>query len=489
MGQNAFAVVTVLRADPSINLTCVDIVAKPQKSMQGMRLSLQIYPTQMAPQNLSLQSLKEEVYSSIEIVHNVYRSIFDKLVASNKMKAEDRDALLADFKKNDLKRFEPAQSQTNGIENTVYFIWRSASGEPAAILRATMIRAGEQRQLPIEAKGIVVPNGNRVELERVFNSPGSHAEIVSREMMMVLAQFLEKYFGSNDYEAYGQTDAGRARLYHRDYGFSTKELPHESPLMKYLVNVPGETLHTRYVGHIEQAFKRAFTPPFDPDGALEYLRAFESKRGMENYIPNLVAQSAILASQKNYTAALEIVHHLKEIGHAEVNLDYGALWESRTLFDAIKNQGDADAALAVIQQHLLTNPLLTTSYNDRALLFLITKLKILLAKERFSEAQNLIDQNKILLISGMKQQKHLYDLQMGWVAGTFNYPYPMSVARLNQISLMWDLSTHMDPYSTSVLYPRTYQIAADDSAKLGLKDQAIRFRRIGRFLEQQRLIP
>jgi hypothetical protein len=437
----ASAYVTVL--SPTVD--CEQLLL--QKATKGMRLSLENDPTENPAEVMSREAYSVEALDGIEKVRSAYTEVFRGM----KMSPDEIRQTLDDFAKEDASRVNQVPGQ-NGLDNTVYLVWRDQAGIPFTILRATLIKKGENRKLPVE-KHLEIDQGNRVELERAYNAKTPKANIHIRETLMVLADYLKSYFGNNDYTVHIRTERARARDYRRYYGFTFTEHPELGQLEKYHCVISGADFHYRYIGHVEEAKNLAFRSGHSPsnmEAALNLLRDFEQRPGMKDFIPNLVMQSVLLAANGFYSKAVEVSTRLKEIGHADVNEDYFALWNSRALYDPITRRGDASKSLQVLREYLQRHPLQRQDYNDRALLFLVFELKILLASEKWEDARTLLNQNEILLLFGMLKMTKQYQWMWAWA------PRQHESHKTRYIELMWDLGTHMDQFSTSVLHVETW---------------------------------
>jgi hypothetical protein len=476
IASQANAYVTVL--GPRLERKCAErLAAEPEveRSTRGIRITLEDDPTTKPPEQMNRQAYSVEALGTVEKVREVYAEIFKR----RNMSPEEQKAVLDGFERDDRARVDGAGPSHNGLDNTVYFVFKNFSGQPMSVVRATIIRKGEGRRLPSESH-LPLPDENRVELERAYNSTGPWSETAAREIMMVLATYLQQYFGSNDYTLYALTDAVRARHYKSYYGFESQEHPELEPLIRYLVSQKGVDFYERYVGHINEAYYMAFFlgPSLGGNG-LPHLREWESKTGMHGYIPNLVAQAVILASRQRYAEALEISRRLSAQGNAQINNDYFALWESRAQYSPITTEGDGDKALEILHAYTAKHPLQTGSYNDRALLFLIYELKILLGMERFDEARKLYLANRALIAAGLEKQAPIFNKY--WkVISTHPFQRPMVAARarLRSTELLWDLATHGEPYSVSAMHPETYELAARECDTLGRHEMAAHYRRV-----------
>lgn len=453
-----------------------------EKSVRGLRLSLEDDPTLQPPAVMSEDAYQLEALTSIESVRNVYAQIFKKL----KMSDEESAAILAKFEADDRERTIKGSPAKNGLDNTAYFVAKNRQGQPVSVLRATMIRAGESRRLPLEEK-VKVKDGNRVELERAYNARGAHSQIPAREMMMVMADYFKDYFGSSDYTAYALTDKPRAELYRTSYDFTPEEQPQLDPMYRYLVKIKGEWLHFRYVGHIHEAYKLAFQwGPFNKGSAMHLLTEMNNSPGLKDYLFNLIAQSVVAASGQDYEQALGIANRLRAMGHADINEDYANLWEIRILYDPINRKGDGEQALSKLREYLARKPLQTAKYNDRAMLFLVYELKILFGLEHFDQAEALVNKHRELLYEGVSRMNATFAIQWKPMLGYEDIPrLTAAKARRKNIELMWDIGTHADFWSTPVLRPVTYRRMDADSRTLGKPELADHYQRVGEWLVHQ----
>jgi len=429
-----------------------------QRKVRGLKMSLSHDPTDQPAQNMGVDAYSVEVLSDLEKVRDVYASIF----ATRGIPADEAQSTLEQFKQADENRVTQQHNQ-NGLDNTVYLVNRSKDGVALSVMRATLIRSEDKRQLPLEAH-VKIPTGHRVELERAYNSPGPRAHIVANEMMMVMAQYLRSYFGGDNYTVYALTDQGRARLYERHYGFTTEHKPEMPTLVQYLCSQSGAALYDRYLGHIERAYQMAFQLSNygrGKDEALELLNRYESQPGLKDYIPNLVARSVILAGYREYNQAVQVSRRLHSIGFAEINTDYLALWNARAKYDALEIKGNAPLAEDQLQRYLRSRPLDLTQYNERALLFLVFQIKHYFSTGQYSQAEKLLRDHRVILQIG--RAKMAGQFQAIWQ----NYTRlsrreallsPLSPAtRIWYLSLLMDLSTHKDPFSTAALHPQVWR--------------------------------
>lgn len=466
---SAHAYITVYSSHPS----CSDLFLGKttlQKSTEGYRLSLNRDQTEQSPQRLSGETYSVEVLEAVGKVRSVYAELFEEA----KMDPREAEEVLRKFAREDEERVREGGGGKNGPDNTVYFVNRSANGAPRGVLRATLIRGGDSRGLPLE-RYVKLPGGNRVEFERAFNSPGARSDVLAGEMMTVVAKYLEDYFGSNDYTLYNLTDPARARLYKKDYGFQIERQGHLPRMLGYLCSQSGKDFHYRYVGHIQAAYWMAFSQlPYGSgkDAALALLERFAAQPGLGQLIPNIVARAAISAAFRDYAKAVAVSDSLKAIGHAEINEDYYALWKSRMAFDPFANQGDAARALESLDRYLEQKPLEVHTYNDRALLFLIYRLKLLLAKQDFGAARTLLGEHRELLREGREKMQPVY----GRIWKMIQRDTRQEERRLH-LELLLDLSTHMEPFATSVLHEESWRSLALVERELGHLEQAERWDR------------
>lgn len=477
----AHAYVTVL----SPHVDCATTVLK--KSVRGMRLTLAGDPTEAPAETLTPEEYSVEALNGVEKVRAVYAKIFRR----RKMPKEEADAILRSFEEQDAARLK----NKDGLDNTAYFVWYGRDGEPQGVVLATVVRKGEGRKLPLE-KYVDLPDGNRVELERAFNSPGRYSSIVARETMMVVAEYLGKYFGSNDYNTYLLTDELRANHYGKEYGFTTVEQPQLPEMYRYLCEQKGDELYFRFKGHVEAAYRMAFQEKNWYPGGLDYIKsgpiAFLNEilkfPGMKDYIPNLAAQATILAAFRDYAPALAISKRLNEVGRgAPINDDFLTLWESRVAFNPIENVGDAAEGMRIIDEYLSRHPLDLTRYNDRAVLFLVYRLKILFATERFEEAGQILGKYKNLLQTGIEKMAPFYALHWNYMTSNSNLAEKYSGvarARLFLLPLLFDVSTSRDMLSTAVLRPEAWETLAHLASIRGEKTLRFHYRAIAHTLRR-----
>jgi hypothetical protein len=447
-----------------------------QKRVQGMRLSLADDPTLKPAVDLPAEDYKVEVLQGVDHVRSIYQEIFK----ARNLDETEATAILAGFAKEDQARVQQT-GQGNGLDNTVYFVTRSLDGSVRSIVRATILKRDDRRGLPLE-NYVHIPTGNRVELERAYNAPGPKAHLAASELMMVLAKFLNERFPANDYTIYLLTDSLRARHYRSEYGFQIRAQTDLEEHLRYLCLQKGEAFYDRYVGHVQRAYAKAFyTMPYGSgrQEALDLLRTVEKQTGMHDYVPNLVGQAVILAAFQDYRGAVEVSDHLREVGSAEINRDYYALWQSRTLFNPFTGQGDPVAAQAVVDQYLQQNPLPMETYNDRALLFLIYELKILFGQGDLDAARALLNKNVLILRLGQIKMLAIY--RQIWDGLQSSVPSPQ---RRWYTQMLLDLSTHYDPFATSVLYAETWNELARLSETNGEPELAKKYFAIGKVLEE-----
>ncbi len=467
-----------------------------QKSVQGMLINLEGDPTEDPPENLSTEDYTFEAAQGVDAVRQAYRDLFAEKKrrlekAGRKISEQEEQefaALLVELEAEDKVRMQINEGQS-GIENTVYLLWKTKAGAIRGVLRATYVKKGEHRQLPMESH-MQLPDENRIELQRFYNIQGPYSAIVAREMLMVLAKFSKKYFGSNNYKVHLLTDAARARHYQSHYGMHYRIEPGLSDVQKYYCFLSGEESYDRYVGHIDRAYELAFVKG-DRMGGIKLLVEYESRLGMKDYIPNLVAQSVIFAQARFYHIAVEISDHLKTIGSAPINDDYYVLWKSRIEYDPLNNQGDPQKALSILQDYLDSFRLKLTAYNDRALLILIYQLKIYLGSADWASAEALIRANKALLLEGRRENRRNYMLQFAWLGLPRSWKVSDGVQKYQQLkqTLEWmlDLSTHRDSFATSVLHPEDWQQLADLNKFVDNNTLVTRYSKIAEFLKAQGL--
>lgn len=184
----------------------------------------------------------EEAFLALHTVEQAYWDIFLKRGMSVKEAREIIHGM-----DNELRFAVGTGTDVNGLDNTVYFLSQRKDGTTRAIVRATLIRRGEKRKLPAESK-VALPDENRVELERAFNSPDSANSRVTHELLRAAAEYFRSYFEGDGYTVYALTDSPRARLYRSRYGFKTTKQPQLDPMYGYLAHQSGADFYRRYVG-------------------------------------------------------------------------------------------------------------------------------------------------------------------------------------------------------------------------------------------------
>ena len=270
------------------------------------------------------------------------------------------------------------------------------------------------------------------------------------------------------------------------YGFEREVVHGLSNNENFLIHQSGSDFFQRYSLHILEAFDMAFQRG-RPREALDYLKDWEKKPGLHNFVPNLVMQSIILAAQRRYNEALAISERLKGVGRgAPVNWDYNILWRARIVYDPIQDIGDADRTLAMVDEYLARAPLKMDKYNDRILLFTIYRLRILLAKERFDEAAALVNSTRPFLEKGIYQQNEYFEYQREYL--NFDGPKFLSPARLLAgIGLVWDMSTHCDAFATAVLKEEAYVHAMYAAKMLNHYKMASHYQRVLHWLREMKI--
>ena len=440
------------------------------RSVQGLRRSLQSDPTEQPPTVLPMEAYRYEVLSGVEKVRSIYQEIFH----NRNMGVDEANTILKNFASEDEARVQQSPDH-NGLDNTVYFVRRGTDDTVISVVRATVLRQGDRRKLPVQ-RYMDLPDGNRVELERAYNAPGPWAHISASELMMVVAQFLHERFKADDYTIYLLTDAARARHYRSTYGFEAIAQPQLPAHLGYLCRQTGAHFYDRYAGHVQRAYSKAFyTYPYGSgkEPALKILTDYLEQPGMKDYIPNLAAQAGIHAAFREYDKAVAISNQLRTIGHAEVNTDFLALWTTRQVYDPFANQGTPEIALIQLIAYLHHNPLRFDVYNDRAALFLLYELKILLGQEDFVAAHELFVKYRLLFQAAQTRMANLY--QRIWTGIQAEADVGN---RRDYLLYALDLSTHIDPLATSALYAQTWHALAETCVALGQTERARHYRAI-----------
>lgn len=474
----SFAVVEVYLRQPIIHKnSCVNFFGLNFdyiKSPRGIRRSLGGHdPVDGPAQYLSKQSFVEHVTSGLQTVHQAYIETFrrkgwkeEKIKEQIKsFEAEDADGL----------------NRNRKNEESIYFISRGKDGA-VAVLRAILVKEPGDSHLPIESK-VTLDQVNRVELGRAFNAPGTGAEIIIREILQEAGIAFQQHFENNPYQIFALTDAARARHY-KSWGFDRRQVDEvKNPHENYLVFQSGADFNYRYSGHIQKAYQIAFgSYPLQPQKALDLLKDMASQNGMNDYIPNLVAQSALEAFMGRYAEALKISNHLMQIGNAEVNLDFNFLWQSRLAYDPFARTGDINKAIELVMRPLEKKPLETSSYNDRAAIFIIYELKLLLATERFDQVKALIELHRPFLRMTMQKKRAQFSHLWSYLS-LFPRDKSMYSSHLERLRLAWDLNTNADGISIAVLAPETYRMAARLYKAMGDETASEHYKRVSRWLQ------
>lgn len=447
------------------------------KSYRGIRRSLGGRdPVDVPIEHLSSENFAKQVFSGLETVHQAFEEAFRKMGWTEEQIKEQ----INKFKTEDALRLKQGYKNSESI----YFISRGPEGD-VGVMRAILVKEGEPGELSIESE-ITLPQGNRVELGRAYSAAGIGSKITLREMFQEAAQSFSTFFDKQEYQIYGLTNASRARNY-RDWGFDDKKIESISNLHEnYLSTQKGSDFNYRYNGHIERAIQLSFmSGPPRPALGLVLLIEMEGRRGMKDYIPNLVAQSALYGFMGKYDEALKISDHLMTIGSAEVNYDFNFLWQSRLKYKPFwKPEGNVDEALSLLRKPLEKKPLDTTTYNDRAALFIIYELKLLLSAERFEEASVLISKYRDFIHKVVEAKRA--QLSNVWsYLGQFPGSSSGYVSHLENIRWAWDLNTNADGVSITALAPASYQMAADILSAMGDVKSSQHYSRVAKWLKIQ----
>ncbi len=444
------------------------------KSLKGIRRSIGGKdPVDTPVQEISKDGYQNEVESGLQAVKIAFRKAWKKMDWP-----EDKiETALRIFEEQD-RKFLSGDSDLQ----VAYFISRGKE-DAIGVMRAILVKKGESHHLPME-DDIKLPNVNRVELGRAYIAGGKHSDITLREMLAGAAGYFKTYFGDDIYEVYGLTDYKRTLAYAKS-GFESKIQPTiEDDHKNYFIHQSGRTLYYRYAGHIEEAYKVAFNgQSLQPEYGLALLRRIEKNEpGMKEYIPNLAAQSTVLAFMGKYQEALDISNRLKEIGSAEVNDDYNVLWQARLAYDPFSTQPEgSEVALNLIDTYLKLKPLDTENYNHRAALFVIYQLKIFLAKEDFSRAAMLLRDNKKLITMTVVKYYEYYD-QLHKAIRSGRWIGVLNRSDWETIKLSWDLNTNRDQLAVSVLAPEAYGWAEGLSRRYRTESEAKHYGRIKKWL-------